>query len=105
MFEHGDYYLPSTLVYNTTINDWTHIALVYQNKTPKLYVNGVLVRTGLTSQQAHVYAPKSLGDAYGYGLYYGCLDEVALYNRALTGTEIGSIFSAGGEARCATVQK
>jgi hypothetical protein len=105
VFEHGDSGLPSTLVYDTTINDWVHIALVYQNKTPKLYVNGVFVRTGLTSLQAHVYAPKSLGDMYGYGLYYGFLDEVALYNRALTGTEIGSIFAAGGEARCATVRR
>ena len=105
VFEHGDSHLPSTLVYNTTISDWVHIAVVYENKTPKLYVNGAFVRTGLTSQQAHVYAPKSLGERDGYGLDDGFLDEVALYNRALTGTEIGSIFSAGGEARCATVQK
>jgi 5-hydroxyisourate hydrolase-like protein (transthyretin family) len=105
VFEHSAGNLPSTLVYDTTISDWVHIALVYQNKTPTLYVNGVLVRTGLTSPQAHVYAPKSLGDGYGYGFYYGRLDEVALYNRALTGTEIGNIFAAGGEPRCKTVQK
>jgi hypothetical protein len=105
VFEHGVGYLPSTLVYNTTISDWVHIALVYQNKTPTLYVNGVFVRTGLTSPQAHVYAPKSLGDGYGYGFYYGRLDEVALYNRALTGAEVQTIFAAGGEVRCKTVQK
>jgi hypothetical protein len=105
VFEHGAGYLPATLVYDTPINAWTHIAVVYENKTPKLYVNGVYARTGLTSPQAHVYAPKSLGDAYNYGLFYGGLDEVALYNRALTGAEIGAIFGAGGEARCATVQR
>ena len=105
VFEHSASNLPSTLVYDTSINGWTHIALVYENKTPKLYVNGVFVRTGLTSPQAHVYAPKTLGDWYSYGLFYGGLDEVALYNRALTGTEIGSIFAAGGEVRCATVRR
>jgi hypothetical protein len=46
--EHGDLYMPTLLVYNTTITNWTHVAVVYENRRPKLYLNGVLVRTGVT---------------------------------------------------------
>jgi hypothetical protein len=35
----------------------------------------------------------------------GLLDEVALYDRALTAAEIQQIYAAAGEARCKTVQK
>ena len=108
VFEHGDGYLPSVLVYNqgeAYFNDWTHFAVVYENKTPRLYVNGVLVLFGLTSLQPRVYAPKSFGDPYGYGPYYGGLDEVALYDRALTGDEISQIYTAGSMPRCRTVAR
>jgi hypothetical protein len=103
VFEHGASYLPSLLVHPTTITGWTHIAVVYENKVPKLYVNGLLARTGLTSLQLHVYAPTGFGDPYGYGPYWGSLDEVALYSRALTSAEIQQIYAAGGEVRCKTV--
>jgi hypothetical protein len=105
VFEHASGYLPAILAYSGSISGWTHVAVVYVNKTPKLYVNGALVRTGLTSQQPHVYASKSFGDPYGYGVYRGYLDEVALYNRALSASEIQAIYSAAGEERCQTVRK
>jgi hypothetical protein len=108
VFEHGAGYLPSLLVYNlgeASFNTWTHFAVVYENKTPKLYVNGTLVRTGLTSLQARVYAPKSFGDPFGYGPYYGGLDEVAIYGRALAASEIQQIYAAGSQVRCQTVAR
>lgn len=108
VFEHAPDHLPSLLSYSTgesSFTGWTHIAVVYQNKTPWLYVNGTLVRTGATSVQPHVFASKSFGDPYGYGPYYGGLDEVALYNRALTPEEIQQIYAAGSQARCRTVAR
>jgi hypothetical protein len=52
VFEHAGVYMPSLLVYDAPIVGWTHIAVVYQNQQPALYVNGVLVRTGLVSGTA-----------------------------------------------------
>jgi hypothetical protein len=105
VFEHASGYLPATLAYSGSVSGWTHVAVVYVNKTPRLYVNGALVRSGLTSQQPHVYASKSFGDPYGYGVYRGYLDEVGLYNRALSASEIQAIYNAAGEERCQTVRK
>lgn len=51
IYEHGDNYMPAALVYQATLSGWTHIALVYENKQPRLYINGALVRTG---SRAHV---------------------------------------------------
>jgi hypothetical protein len=58
VFEHSDVYLPSLLVYDAPIIGWTHIAVVYQSNQPSLYINGLLVRTGLvsTSQPIHPLA-------------------------------------------------
>ena len=102
VFEHAANYLPSPLVYDTTITGWTHVAVVYENKTPRLYLNGLLVRTGLTSARAIVYPSHLFGDAYaGYGPYVGLLDEVGIFNRALSASEIAAIAAAGSAGVCA----
>lgn len=101
VFEHGVNYLPSLLVYNAPISGWTHIAVVYANKRPSLYVNGTLVRVGLQSERPTVFASLILGDNLGlYGPYEGLLDEVSIYNRALSRSEIAAICSAGSAGKC-----
>ena len=100
VFEHSASYLPSLLVYNATIAGWTHIAVVYSNRQPQLYLNGVLVRTGLTSL-ANSYPSTCLGEiGVGYGYYAGLLDEVSIYDRALSASEIQAIYIADGTGKC-----
>ena len=100
VFEQAASYLPSLLVYNAAISGWTHVAVVYSNRQPALYVNGVAVRTGLTS--THSSSPSTvLGESgYGFGYYAGLLDEVSIYGRALSGAEIQSIYNAGSGGKC-----
>jgi N-acetylneuraminic acid mutarotase len=93
IFEHGDFYLPSLLVYEAPIFGWTHVAVVYTNKQPSLYVNGSFVRTGLKSLRAAVFPSATLGGS-SYGYFAGLLDEVSIYDRALTPDEIASIYNA-----------
>ncbi len=103
VFEHADAYLPSLLVYNAALTGWTHVAVVYENKQPKLYVNGILVRTGLTSLRSFVFPSRTLGTIPtqpGYGPYSGLLDEVKVYSRALSAAEITAIYDAGGNGNC-----
>jgi hypothetical protein len=78
VFEHGNGYLPSTLVYDANISDWTHVALVYQDRRPSLFVNGTLVRTGVVSARPYVFPSKQFGDVGGHGYYSGQLDEVSI---------------------------
>ncbi len=81
--EHANGYLASLLVYNHAISGWTHIAVVYSNAQPQLYVNGNLVRTGLASTYA-VYPSANMGEGgFGYGYYQGVLDEVRVWKVAL----------------------
>ena len=100
VFEQAASYLPSLLVYNAAISGWTHVAVVYSNRQPTLYVNGVAVQTGLTS--THSSSPSTvLGESgYGFGYYAGLLDEVSIYDRALSGAEIQAIYNAGSAGKC-----
>ena len=111
VIENGYLYSPALLVYDLVPGDirpdgWMHIAVVYENKIPRLYVNGLLRRTGLTSPMANVYPSSSFGEA-GYGtdptqwldgtfkgFYQGLLDEIHIYNRVLNETEIRGIYTA-----------
>lgn len=93
VFEYASAYMPSPLVYPTTLSNWTHVVLVYNAKTPKLYVNGVLVRTGLKSNQTNLRAGVVLGDLSGsYGPFRGGLDEFAVWGTALTDTDVKTIY-------------
>ena len=99
--EHASFHLPCLLRFDTTISDWTHIAVVMEDRTPRLYVNGVLVRTGVQSARTHVYATWNVvGSGLSLGRFRGDLDEVSLYDRALTDAEIQGIFAAGSAGKC-----
>lgn len=101
VFEHGGGYLPSTLVYQAPIFGWNHIAVVYLNKQPSLYLNGVWVRTGLISPRAAVHPSAEFGgDASPYGYFAGLLDEPSIYNRSLSPAEIEDVYAAGGQGKC-----
>lgn len=99
--EHAGFHLPCLLRYETTISDWTHIAVVMEDRTPRLYVNGVLVRTGVQSARTHVYASwGGIGTGLGLGRFRGDLDEVSLYDRVLSDAEIQGVFAAGSSGKC-----
>jgi hypothetical protein len=85
------------------LNKWTHLAASFDGATKRLYVNGVLVasRGGLG---ALVYDPAAvpitIGSDFASGpfsdslLFNGRIDEVGIYNRALTSNEIVEIYNA-----------
>jgi len=97
VYEHSDGYLPALLAYSGSISDWNHIVLEYIDKTPHLFLNGELVRTGLTSPKTYVhpgfYDETGIG-GMNYGYYYGYLADVRIYNRVLSQSEIQSIYRA-----------
>jgi len=88
VYEHGSNYMPATAVYQADIgNDWNHIMIVYNNKQPTIYLNGSAVHTGLTSPREVVNTPIQFGGMV-YGYFEGLMDEIRIYNRALSATEI-----------------
>lgn len=62
------------------------VSVVYSANQPSIYLNGSLVRVGLTSLRSNVFAPREIGgDAYGF--FNGDIAEILIFNRALSDSE------------------
>jgi hypothetical protein len=84
-----------------------HLAITYDKTTgaANIFYNGAVV----AAQNLGIFTPQTtysldLGtrsSGNGTGQFYkGLLDEVALYNRALSATEVSAIFTAGSAGKC-----
>jgi hypothetical protein len=86
---------------------WYHVAGVRGANFLQLYVNGQLERqTNVTAAQDYGAFPLffgSSGQSYWDHKFKGTLDEVSLYNRALTATEIAAVYAAGISGKCKAV--
>lgn len=91
------------------INDgaWHFVAGTYDGTTMRLYVDGVEVASAaasgtITSSTTPLYIGGGLfADAPNY--FTGMLDEVEIFSRALTATEVSDIFNAGGAGKCKAI--
>jgi uncharacterized protein (TIGR02145 family) len=86
------------LAYSQTLdylNRWDHYAFVIKNDTTYLYRNGVLLQTPngnvfpFRSQNAN--AGLTIGSAPGVQFFNGKLDDIIVWDRALTQTEIQQV--------------
>lgn len=91
------YYVQSTNAITTNV--WHHIAMTYQTNSEILnvYVDGQLDEAGWIANSSHIItSPLLIGyDGFGYYPFIGQIDELALYNRALSASEIQAIYNAG----------
>jgi len=81
----------STLTYEPATGLWHHLAVTYSNGTLSIYVNGVL------SPFNYAGAPcgpvtQDIGDLFIGKHFTGRLDDIIIYDRALNGGEIGSLY-------------
>ena len=74
------------------LNTWTHIAATYDGAMLRLYVNGTIAASrGLTGAMVTSSSALRIGGNAVWGEYFkGLIDEVRVYNRALTGGEIAT---------------
>ena len=99
--QHSSFLAGCLAKHSAPIADWTHVVAVVENKTPRIYVNGVLVRTGIPSTKEFVFASwEVFGSGFTLGRYAGDLDELAVFGRALSDEEIGELFLAGSDGMC-----
>ncbi len=93
---------------STILNDdeWYHVLVVFNNTadTAEIFINGVSdASAAYTDELANNTQPVIIG-AFGPGNpagsnhFDGIIDEVALFNRALTADEIASIYAHGVES-------
>ncbi|HEX3174529.1 MAG TPA: LamG domain-containing protein, partial [Solirubrobacterales bacterium] len=72
---------------------WSHLALTYDGVNMRLYVNGNLVSTRAAAKPTVDGLKLGIG-AYRTAFYEGLIDEVRVYNRALSASEIGADMNA-----------
>jgi hypothetical protein len=104
----GNHYFttPGNLLTNGV---WQHVALTFNASSGLacIYLNGSLE----WSVSFAAFTPQTAWDLYlgarpapagGVVRWYGGLDEMSLYDRALGAAEIGSIYNAGSAGKCTT---
>src|SRR5262249_14256211 len=88
------------------LNEFTHVAGTYDGTTMRLYVNGVLDSSATTTlgPLQITSTPLIIGSSQRNGVeqtfFQGLVDEVEIFNRALTPDEILAIYSAGSSGKC-----
>ena len=84
------------------LNQWSHIAVVRSSTSLELYINGVKVTSASrTVSQTTNNNPVVFGAATISGAEFnGLIDEVEIFNRALSPEEIEDIFDAGSAGKC-----
>ena len=88
--------------YIAPVGQWTHIAFTYDGALVKIYVNGVqLGQAAKTGNLAGSAVPFNIGGRAAAGLNLtGLVDEVEVFDRALSQGEIQGIFNAGPAGKC-----
>jgi len=77
------------------LNTWAHVTAVVSVNAAALYLDGKPAGTGMrTGDSANGAHPLTFGHAGYHGFFAGQLDDIRLYNRALSMSEI--VYLAGG---------
>jgi hypothetical protein len=84
---------------------WQHVAFTYDRATGigRLYLNGTEVASrALGDITAQTALPLRIGRRPNYGAetFAGKIDELSLYNRALSSAELRAIYNAGTAGKC-----
>src|SRR5262249_25462156 len=88
-----------TFEYTPPMNAWTHIAVVATSTEPEVYVNGVLrqslgpVRLGTSASANTVIGGTGEGIGGDNDPFNGIIDEVRVYNRVLSASEVQQVYA------------
>jgi hypothetical protein len=84
-------------------NVWYHLAVTRDFSNYTFFVNGSAIATNVDSRAIpDASASLTIGQAEGNFYFHGLLDEIGIYNRALSAAEISSIYAAGTAGKCRT---
>lgn len=91
----------ATLNYSAALWAWQHIAFTFSSGVMHGYVNGIevpfLANTFSSGQslQAQTYGFAIGADSSNSSAAKGSMDDVVIYNRALSGAEVATLYSSG----------
>ena len=86
----------STYNYSFSQNTFYHIVLVHDSTNLILYVDGVFVESNVYAHNALANRQLNIGSAAGISEWFqGAIDDVRIYNKVLTSSEIQAIYNQG----------
>jgi GH25 family lysozyme M1 (1,4-beta-N-acetylmuramidase) len=92
-------YSDSIFNYATPTGTWVHLAFVASTSSVTLYANGVnkgsITTNNMPLPCAYIGAGYANSSARYIDFMLGSIDDLMIFNRALTSTEINSIYNAG----------
>ena len=102
----------SNVYSTTTVRDtnWHHVAVTREGTGVSFYIDGAAAGTATYAAVFEFGTPFAIGSLgtpvlpYYYA-FWGLIDEVGLYNRALSGAEIGAVYGAGAAGKKAEIIK
>ncbi|HEY5911815.1 MAG TPA: glycosyl hydrolase [Verrucomicrobiae bacterium] len=83
-------YLGASVVYPVTLTNWTHVAVVYREARPSLYLNGKLVREGLQTPYI-VHCGVDAPQRRDAPPFVGALGEFFHAHRSLSASEVSAL--------------
>ncbi|MDQ7909025.1 glycosyl hydrolase [Phytohabitans sp. ZYX-F-186] len=95
VYEHARDHFPAVLVARVPVPGWNHIAVVYQNGVPSLYLNGTLVKQGLATGRTVHPGLGSPSDRAFTPFFEGDVAALEVTSNALSAAEIGRLVAAG----------
>jgi uncharacterized protein YjdB len=103
-WEFGD--LSAQALGQVSLNRWSHVALTYSTSNSEVsvnvYLNGNLAASAISSQNSSSYPQLAIGAYLGAQKpsFAGSMDEVAIFNQALSAQQIQQIYNAFGAGMC-----
>ena len=88
----GEYRVNTNTTGIPPIDTWTHLTLTWGSNGTKLYLNGVLKGTNTNTVPAYSQKGLSIGK-FTSGGFNGTLDEVKVYNRTLSDSEVVNLYN------------
>jgi phospholipase C len=89
-----------------SMNQWSHVALTYSTSnsevTVSVYLNGNLAASAIASPLTSWYPQVALGAYLGgqQPSFTGSMDEIAIFNQALTSQQVQQIYNASSGGMC-----
>jgi GT2 family glycosyltransferase len=83
IYEHTKKSIYAVLVHEAIIKDLTHIAIVYDDREPQLFINGKFVKKGERSPKTYIYPSGMIGGQPGL-FFNGDINEIRLWNHCRT---------------------
>ncbi|MHC4241422.1 MAG: M56 family metallopeptidase [Planctomycetota bacterium] len=78
------------------VGKWTHIAVTYNGNKVNIFKNGNLTETAKATFAQRIHGDVYIGGIESYdrgGFWQGMIDEVALFDRALSAKEVDNLFN------------